>query len=284
VTWNLRYASHLGYGVPGRPLFLESAASPDAAAQVDFAAELGFAGVQFAKAVDRPADERKRVGAAIERHGLETGCIIYAPREIVFQPLWGTTSLEARAQREKELQNVFDVADELHSCHIAILSGVDTAIPLAFQHAAFVENLKRAAESAARRDMILCLENVSRNIRPTLLTHIAQVYAVVRAVDSPNVRLIFDTAHVQSMDGDILANLRATWDAVAVVQLADNPGRFEPGTGELNFQNILTAVRDAGFAGLVELEFNWSQETLACEQRGIELVRALDARLAGRSG
>jgi hydroxypyruvate isomerase len=280
VTWTLRYASHLGYGVPGRALFHASAGSPDPAAQVEFAAALGLAGVQFAKAVERPKDERVRVRRALERHGLETGCIIYAARETAAAPLWGSRAHEAQRTREQALLHALDVAAELNARHVVVLSGVDATIPPALQHAALIENLKRAAELAARREMVVCLESVSRTVRPTLLPHIADAYAVVRAVDSPHVRLIFDTAHVQAMDGDLLENLRATWDAVAIVQIADNPGRLQPGTGELNFQRILDTVAQRRYSGLVELEYNWSHPTRACEQAGIDDLRALDAALA----
>jgi hydroxypyruvate isomerase len=277
VAWTLRYASHLGYGAVGRPLFHESAASPDPEAQVAFAASLGFAGVQFANAVARPAEERARVRRALERHGLETGCIVYAQRDVAMQPLWGTRDASARDVRERALLDGFAVADEVNARHVVVLSGVDTTIPIALQHTALIENLKRAAELAARYDKIICLESVSRTVRPTLLQHIGDAYTVVRAVDNPHVRLIFDTAHVQLMDGDLLMNLRATYDAISLVQLADNPGRLEPGTGEINFARILAELRLLDYRGVVELEYNWSTPTRACEQAGIEQLRALDA-------
>ena len=250
---------------------------------MDFAAALGFAGVQYARAVTRPKAERTRVRAALERHGLETGCMVYAGREIVLAPLWGTTEAGARAAWQAALQDAFDIASEVNARHVIVFSGADPRVPLALQHAAFVENLKRAADLASARGVVLCLENMSRKSRSgTLLSHLGEAYAIVKAVGSPAVRLVFDTSHVQIMDGDLLDNLRATWDAVAVVQIADNPGRFEPGTGELNFENILRAVRELGYTGLVELEHDWSQPDPATERRGIDQLRALDARIGAR--
>ena len=141
-----------------------------------------------------------------------------------------------------------------------------------------VDNLRHAAEQAQRAGMVLCLESMSRRGLPgMLLRHIGEAYAVVKAVDSPAVRLIFDTSHVQVMDGDLLANLEATWDAVAIVQIADNPGRAEPGSGEINFDNVFRALARAGYVGLVELEHNWAVPGLDSEQRGIANLRRLDA-------
>jgi len=281
VKWNLRYASHLGYRDPLRGLYTASAGSDDPVAQIDFAAALGFAGMQYARAVDGTKAERAVVRKALERHGLETGCMVYAGREIVLAPLWADTGAASRATREHALAASFEVAREINSRHVIVFSGADPRIPLALQHAAFVENLKRAAPLAEANGIVLCLENMSRKSRTgTLLSHLGEAYAVAKAVDSPAVRIVFDTSHVQVMDGDVLDNLRAVWDAVAIVQIADNPGRREPGSGELNFENILRAVYELGYAGLVELEHDWSTPTRESEERGLAYLQALDARLA----
>lgn len=280
MPWNLRYASHLGYREPERGLYA-ALAGDDPVAQVEFAASLGFAGVQYARAIERGPSERARVRKALERHGLETGCLTYAKREVVLAPLWGDYGDSARDARNRALAEGFAVAREIHARHVIVFSGADPSRPLALQQAAFIENLKRAAPLAEAAGIVLCLENMSRKSRAgTLLSHVGEAYAVAKAVDHPHVRLVFDTSHVQVMDGDLIDTLHAVWDMVAVVQIADNPGRREPGSGELNFTNILLAVRDLGYAGLIELEHDWSENTRACEERGLAELRALDARLA----
>jgi hydroxypyruvate isomerase len=113
-----------------------------------------------------------------------------------------------------------------------------------------------------------------------LLHHIADAYEIVNAVDHSRVRLIFDTAYIQAMDGDLLSHLDACWDAIALVQIADNPGRLEPGSGELNFANILRFLYRRKYRGLVELEHDWSVPGRGTEQRGIESLRQLDAGIA----
>jgi hydroxypyruvate isomerase len=152
------------------------------------------------------------------------------------------------------------------------------------QHAALIENLKRAAEDAEKQDLVLCLETLSRRSLPgMLLTRIAEAYAVVKAVGSPAVRLIFDTSHVQIMDGDLLQNLRDTWDAIALIQIADNPDRLEPGKGEINFKSVFRTIRELGYSGLVELEHNWSTPSKETEERGIKYLRYLDNGITSES-
>ena len=278
MAWQLRYASHLGYRSIEDPLFRASVGSLDPLAHVDFAASIGFSGVQYALARGRPRAEQEAVGAAMARLGLETGCVIYTTFDKIRRPLWSDAGREARALLADELALGFETAHRVGSRHLAVLSGLDPSRNEAAQRAAFVENLRWAAERAEKAGMVLLLESVDRNRLPDmLLHHLGDAYAIVRAVDSPSVRLIFDTAHIQAMDGDLVSHLEATWDSIAVVQLADTPGRLEPGTGTVDFAGVLGFLRFRGFEGLVELEFGWSTPGREAEQAGLERLRELDA-------
>ena len=113
-----------------------------------------------------------------------------------------------------------------------------------------------------------------------LLHHIADAHAVVRSAAHPFVRLVFDTAHVHSMDGDVLPHLMEVWDAVEVIQVADSPGRLQPGTWEIDIPGVLRLAAARGYAGLVELEYDWSLPVAATERAGLETLRSLDAAMA----
>jgi len=286
MAWKLRYASHLGYRSPDTPLFRESVGSLDPEAHVAFAAELGFAGVQYALARVRPVEEQERVGRAISRHGLETGCVVYAARDRFTAPLWGNPLGKVRDVLSGELLAAFETAKRIHSKYVVVISGADPNRPLDEQRAAMADSLRWAASLAERAGVTLLLESISsRNVPNLLLHHIGDACDMVKAVDSPAVRLIFDTGHVQAMDGDLLAHLDACWDATAIIQIADNPGRLEPGSGEINFATVLGHLHRRGFGGLVELEHHWSQSSREVEQRGVEYLRRLDSDLkpAGRA-
>ena len=277
MAWALRYASHLGYRTSDAPLFRESVGSLDPLAHIAFAAELGFAGVQYALARSRPIAEQEAVAAALARYGLETGCVIYTTREKLAAPLWGTTDAETRAVLNCELVAGFDMAKRVNSRYLAVFGGADPRLPIGEQRAAMTENLRRAAPLAERAGITLLLELINtRSVANLLLHHIGDAHAMVKAVDSPAVRLIFDTSHVQAMDGDLLVRLDSCWDVIALVQIADNPHRLEPGAGEINFEAILRELYRRNYRGLVELEHNWSEPSRAAEQRGIAYLRRLD--------
>jgi hydroxypyruvate isomerase len=278
MAWQLRYASHLGYRSIEEPLFRDSVGSLDPLAHAEYAAAIGFSGVQYALARGRPQAEQEAVGAAMARLGLETGCVLYTTFDKIRGPLWSNAGREARTRLAHELALGFETAHRVGSRYLAVLGGLDPSQEEEPQRAAFVENLRWAAERAERAGMILLLESVDRNRLPgMLLHHIGAAHEIVAAVDRPSVRLIFDTAHIQAMDGDLIAHLEATWESIAIVQLADTPGRLEPGTGEVDFAGILGVLKRRGFRGLVELEFGWSKSGRAAEQAGLERLRRLDA-------
>ena len=278
VAWHLRYASHLGYRSADQPLFRDSVGSLDPVAHVEYAASLGLAGVQYALARGRPQEEQERVGAAVARCGLETGCVIYTTFEKLRQPLWSDTSRTARETLSHELGLAIAAARRAGSKHLAVLSGSDPSQAEDRQRRAFIENLRWAAERAEKAGVVLLLESVDQSRLPgMLLHHIDDAGEVAAAVGSSAVRLIFDTAHVQAMDGDAARRLDACWDQVELVQLADTPGRMEPGTGLVDFGAVLEALKRRQFTGLVEWEFNWSKSGRGAEQAGIESLRRLDA-------
>ena len=278
MAWQLRYASHLGYRSAQEPLFRASAGTLDPLAHVDYAASLRLAGVQYALARGRPTDEQGAVGAAVARHGMETGCVIYTSFDNIRRPLWADAGSSAREALARELTLAFETASRVGSSHIAVLSGIDPRGNAKAQRAAFVDNLRWAAERAEKAGVVLLLESVdSARLPDMLLHHITDASEIAAAVDSPAVRLIFDTGHVQAMDGDVVRQLEAAWDQVAIVQLADTPGRLEPGSGEIDFAAVLGVLKRRRFHGLVELEFGWSVPGIETEQAFIERLRRLDA-------
>jgi hydroxypyruvate isomerase len=278
MAWQLRYASHLGYRSAQEPLFRASVGTLDPLAHVDYAASLHLAGVQYALARGRPTDEQGAVGAALARRSMEAGCVIYTSFDNIRRPLWADAGSSAREALAQELTLAFETARRVGSSHIAVLSGIDPRANAKAQRAAFVDNLRWAAERAEKAGVVLLLESVdSARLPDMLLHHITDASEIAAAVDSPAVRLIFDTGHVQAMDGDVVRHLEAAWDQIAIVQLADTPGRLEPGSGEIDFAAVLGVLKRRRFHGLVELEFGWSVPGIETEQAFIERLRRLDA-------
>jgi len=120
-------------------------------------------------------------------------------------------------------------------------------------------NLQSALEQAtllAERGRIqLCLEPLNLYDHPDYFLHRCEpAFEQVRTIDSPQLKVLFDVYHAQRSQGRILETIAQHVEDIACFHLADVPGRFEPGTGELHYPNILTAIEGLGFEGTIGFE------------------------------
>jgi hydroxypyruvate isomerase len=124
------------------------------------------------------------------------------------------------------------------------------------QWACLVDNIRFAAGALAAAGLILLVEPVNTIDLPGfLLFRSADAVRLLEEVGAENVRLQFDIYHLQRTEGNVIATLRALLPRIGHVQIADPPSRHQPGTGELNFLSILTALDEAGYKGYVGLEY-----------------------------
>ncbi len=271
MTYRINFAPNLGFPTIDTPLFSELVGSTDPVKHVEFAAANGFRYVQDPFAAERSNIEQQRIGDAATSVGIELSCFVYSTRDKFSQPGWSATEPSAQRSLEKDIASAIQIGRRLRSRHIAVLTGTDPDRPLPEQRRAMSSNLSRFAKHVAEEGMILCVEAVNAKRLPhMLLHHFADAVDVVRTADHPAVRLIFDTAHIQAMDGDILGNLDAAWDLIELVQLADHPGRVEPGAGELNMARIIQELERRGFSGPCELEHLWSAPGPALQRRYLQ--------------
>ncbi|MFB6141478.1 MAG: TIM barrel protein [Halosimplex sp.] len=102
-----------------------------------------------------------------------------------------------------------------------------------------------------------------------------EAFDIVRSVGSDRVKVLFDVYHQQITEGDVIRNLTENVDQVGHVHVADNPGRFEPGSGEIAYANVFDALDDAGYEGYVGMEFFAASEGTTIEE-GVRGTVALD--------
>lgn len=116
--------------------------------------------------------------------------------------------------------------------------------------------LRRIAALGQREGIVFCLENLNTAVdHPgTPFAKAADTLALIEAVDSPHLRLMLDLYHAQIGEGNLIELVRRCGDAIGEIQVADVPGRCEPGTGEINYPVIARALADLGYTGTVGLE------------------------------
>jgi hydroxypyruvate isomerase len=279
AKWNMRFAPHIGLYSPDTPMFLHSVGSLDPVAHIDFIAGLGFAGVEDNALLLRDDASQSLIGQALGRRGLEMGCFAFDPEHWI-EPLWARNDDATQAHLTLELTRAANAARRVNGRFVTVLSGRDPLMPLAMQLQGMIENLRRLAEDAQKHGITLLIEPLSQWDYPAMLINdFHDAYAVVKAVNHPAVRLMFDVFHVQAMNGNLLRNLDLAYDVVAMVQIADSPSRSEPGSGEINFVNVLKHLQTKGYKGLVELEHVMSEPGKAGEDAALTRLRAINGQL-----
>lgn len=255
----LRLAPHISFGGLDNPLLKAIVGSTDPIDHIEWAHGNGFAGIQDPFTALRTPEEQNRIGETVDRLGMVSGSFVYAGPPVVGK-WWTEDSGESRQALDRVMVEAVEIAQRIRSRHVAILALADPNLPRAEQLLNFRNNLEHFASRFDGLDILLCLEAVNRHRLPQmLLHHLDDAHDIVTRIESGTVRLIFDFGHVQAMDGNIAYHLDKVWNAIEVIQIADNPGRIEPGAGELNFEFLLRELRRREFSGLCELEHGWSR-------------------------
>jgi hydroxypyruvate isomerase len=186
-------------------------------------------------------------------------------------------SLCDASQRDAFLDEVrakLPVLEELECNKLIILSGdkVPGQSPQQM-HDNCIESLKRAAEIAATKNVGLLLENIDPEENPKyFLTSVSEGFDIIRSVNAPNVKFLYDFFHDQIAEGNLLAKLEKNLNFIGVVHIADVPGRHDPGTGEINYPNIFRKLGQLGFNGYVAMEFIPEGETVAALRAAREMA------------
>ncbi len=142
-------------------------------------------------------------------------------------------------------------------------------------HAQVIKALKRAAPLAEREKVMLILEPMNGRVDHPghCLYGSEDAVRICREVNSPMVKINWDLYHMQISEGDLCGRLKDGFDQVGYLQLADHPGRNEPGTGEIHYPRVLRQAQELGYRGFVGLE---------CRPKTSELAAARAVAAADR--
>lgn len=126
------------------------------------------------------------------------------------------------------------------------------------------ENVAYAADILAAEGLSLVIEAINRfDIPGFVLSRTSQVMALLDAVGRPSAAMQYDVYHAQRQEGELAATLAANIGRIGHIQIADNPGRHQPGTGEINFPFLFAELDRLGYGGYVGLEYVPTPDTEA---------------------
>ncbi len=270
--FRLKYAPHAG--------MFKHKGGDDVVAQIEFCRDQGFTAWEDNSMTRRPVDEQKRIAAALERLGMTMGVFVAN-----FGTAFGKKSFSSGAKEHLEnfiadLTASVEVAKRVNARWMTIVLGdLAPRLEMGFQHAHAIEMLKRGAEVFEPHDLVMVMEplNPWQNHPGMLLAKIPQAYMLCKAVDSPAVKILFDIYHQQIAEGNLIPNIDKAWDEIGYFQIGDNPGRNEPGSGEINYRNVFKHIHDKGYKGVLGMEHGNSQGGAEGEQVVIDAYRHADS-------
>jgi len=218
------------------------------------AASAGFGAVEFLFPYAYPArDIRRRLdehGLALVLHNLPAGDWDAGERGIACLP-------ERVDEFRSGVAQAITYAKALGVTQLNCLAGKAPAgVDPAVLNRTLVENLRFAAAALRLADLKLLLEPINSFDIPGFFVHrTTQALAIIDQVEADNLYLQYDLYHAQRMEGELAATLEKHMARIAHVQLADNPGRHEPGTGEINYPFLFAHLDRIGYRGWVGCEY-----------------------------
>ena len=225
--------------------------------RIAVASRLGYKAVEF-------WDWRDKDLSAVEVSAAQNGVAIAAMsgnrRHSLIDPKAGQGLTD-------EMEEVFEAASRLNCRHIMMLSDVLSRdgsaapapdLPAEKKTDAIVENLQKLAGQPMASGFTLLLEplNTALDHRGCFLNNSALGVEIVRRLNTPRVRLLYDIYHMSMMKEDVLVEIKKNLDWIGYFHVADMPGRHQPGTGGINYPAVNGLLRGAGYEGFVGMEFS----------------------------
>ena len=244
--FKLNYAFHDG--------MFKNSAGKDFSDQIRFGYDQGFRAIEDNGMMDRPPADQEKIGNLLTKLNMSMGVFVHA-----FDHWPVSTSLCSGdpVWREKLIKYTKEAVDVSRRCTGKLITVVpgnyDRKIPVDYQTANVIEALKPAAGILEPHGIVMVLEPLS-DTPDLFLRHSSQAYAICKAVNSASCKILFDIYPMQRNEGDLIPGIDRAWDETAYYQIGDNPGRNEPGTGEVNYKNIFKHLYNRGYKGMLGME------------------------------
>jgi hydroxypyruvate isomerase len=243
---------HLNYGIHDGTF--KNHAGDDFIEQIKFAHSAGFRAIEDNGMMSRPVEQQKKIGDTLAKLGMTMGVFVITSDNWHWKTSLTTGKQEWIDLMIKDFKEAVEVAKRCNATYMTVVPGnYERSLSIDFQTINVINALRKAADILAPHGLVMVLEALSDN--PDLfLRHSDQTSMVCKAVNSPACKFLFDMYHMQRNEGNIINNLNSNWDEIGYLQIGDNPGRNEPGTGEMNYKNIFKHIHSKGYKGVLGME------------------------------
>ena len=229
-------------------------AGADFVDQIKFAHSMGFRAIEDNGMMSRTPEQQKKIGDALSQLGMTMGVFVV---EFDKWPLSTNMAGGKKEWKDKFIQYCNEAVEVAKRCHAKWMTVVpgnfERSLPMGYQTANVIECMRRGSEIFEPHGLIMVMEPLS-DTPDLFLRYSDQTYAICKAVNSPSCKILFDMYHMQRNEGNMIMNIDKAWDEIGYFQIGDNPGRKEPGTGEMNYKNIFKHISEKGFKGVFGME------------------------------
>jgi hydroxypyruvate isomerase len=266
--FDLHYAPHFG--------MFKNHAGPNELDQLQFMYDQGFTALEDNELMERPVALQEKIGEKLTKLNMKMGVFV-----IKFDGFFDKQTMTTGKKEWTDLflascRKAVETSKRVNAKWATVVPGNFTReLPMGIQTGHVIDNLKRAVEILEPAGLTMVLEPLSDN-SDLFLRYSDQTYSICRAVDSPSCKILFDMYHMQRNEGNLIANMDKCWSEIAYLQIGDNPGRKEPTTGEVNYQNIFRHLKQKGFSGVLGMEHGNSKPGKEGELALIEAYRKSD--------
>ena len=270
ARFSLKFAPHEG----------SFASRGDRIEQIAYAADQGFTAWEDNEAAGRSVAEQEAMARALRQRGMTMGVFVAGmPRWGEMRPVFGGNDTADRDRFLSEVRASVDVARRLDAKWMTVVPGfLDRRVPMDMQTARVVDTMRRAADIMEPHGLVMVMEplNTLTDHPGVFLQTVSQGYSIARAVNSSAVKVLADLYHEQIQAGNLIPTMETCWDEIGYIQFGDNPGRKEPGSGEINYANVCRWLSGKGYDGVIGMEHGNSLGERAGEDRLLAAYRAID--------
>ncbi len=266
-TFNMDFAPHFG--------MFKNSAPGGIVDELKFMADQGFRSLEDNGMLKRSVAEQELIGKTLNDLGMRMGVFVVEGGDN-WKVSLTTGKQEFLDTFLKTCRESVEVAKRVNAKWMTVVPGYfDRTLQMGVQTGNVIEALKRGAEILEPHGLTMVLEPLSDN--PDLfLRHADQSYMICKAVGSPSCKILYDIYHMQRNEGNLIATMEKTWSEIAYIQIGDNPGRKEPGTGEIHYGNVFKYIDSKGFKGVMGMEHGNALPGIEGEKALIEAYRKVD--------
>jgi hydroxypyruvate isomerase len=269
-----RLTMHFG---PHFGMFQHSAGK-DLVDQLKFAADEGFSGWEDNEMKNRSAADQERIAKAMTQLDMQMG-VISALRGTWNNITFAGGDSDARDLVLKQMRDIVDIAKRTNTTLLCVVPGwTNPKLTHEEETASCIELLKRCCDVVEPHKLVMVIEpvNKQKGASKIFMYNVLHAFEICQAVNRPSCKVLCDIFHQQMGVGYLMPNIDHCWKEIAYFQCGDAPTGKEPGTGEINYVNVIRHIKDKGYTGVIGMEHGNSKPGKEGERAVIEAYRRID--------